>query len=85
MAAPSRVFYRKGNRWMAAAVHTTPELGWDPPRQVFQADFIDTPGRSYSVSPDGRRLLVVKHAGRDVRDRIQVVTNWTSLLPAGGG
>ena len=79
------VFYRKGNRWMAAAVHTTPELGWDPPRQVFQADFIDTPGRSYSVSPDGRRLLVVKHAGRDVRDRIQVVTNWTSLLPPAGG
>ena len=77
------LFYRKGNRWMAAAVRTTPELGWDPPRQVFQADFIDTPGRSYSVSPDGRRLLVVKHAGRDVRDRIQVVTNWTSLLPAG--
>jgi hypothetical protein len=79
------LFYRKGNRWMAAAVHTAPELGWDPPRQVFQADFIDTPGRSYCVSPDGRRLLVVKHAGRDVRDRIQVVTNWTSLLPPGAG
>jgi hypothetical protein len=80
------LFYRKGNRWMGAAVRTTPELEWDPPRQVFEAtDFIDTPGRSFSVSPDGRRLLVVKRAQRDVRDRIHVVTNWTSLLAAGGG
>jgi hypothetical protein len=71
---------------MGAAVRTTPELEWDPPRQVFEAtDFIDTPGRSFSVSPDGRRLLVVKRAQRDVRDRIHVVTNWTSLLAAGGG
>jgi hypothetical protein len=75
------LFYRRRNQWMAAAVRTAPELAWEPPRQVFQTDFLDTPGRSYSVSPDGQRLLVVKRAERDVRDRIQVVTNWTSLLP----
>jgi hypothetical protein len=34
------------------------------------------------VSPDGRRLLVVKRAVDDVRDRINVLTNWTSLMPA---
>jgi len=74
------LFYRKGNQWMASAVRTTPELSWDPPRPVFQTDFLDTPGRSYDVSPDGQRLLVVKRAEPDVRDRIHVITNWTSLL-----
>ena len=82
-SANGELFYRKGNRWMASAVHTTPGLDWDPPRQVFQTDYLDTPGRSYDVSPDGQRLLVVKRAEPDVRDRIHVITNWTSLLTAG--
>src|SRR5262249_24906645 len=56
------LFYRKGNRWFSTTVTTNPELHWDPPRQVFQTDFIDTPGLSYDVTPDGQRLLVVKRA-----------------------
>src|SRR5438093_9989188 len=32
----------------------------DPPRLVFDTDFIDTPGMSYDISADGQRLLVVK-------------------------
>jgi hypothetical protein len=49
---------------------------------VFQTDYLETPGRSYDVSPDGQRLLVVKRAEPDIRDRIHVITNWTSLLTA---
>jgi eukaryotic-like serine/threonine-protein kinase len=79
-SASGELFYRNGNRWMASAVRTSPGLGWDPPRQAFQTDYLDTPGRSYDVSPDGRRLLVVKRAEPDVRDRIHVITNWTALL-----
>jgi Tol biopolymer transport system component len=75
------LFYRKRNHWMSAAVRTSPDLNWDTPREVFQTDFIDTPGRSYAISPDGRRLLVVKRAQADVRDRVEIVTNWTSLVP----
>jgi Tol biopolymer transport system component len=74
------LFYRRGNQWMASRVSTTPELKWDPLGQVFQTDFLDTPGRSYDVSSDGKRLLVVKRAEPDIRDRIHVVTNWPALL-----
>ena len=74
------LFYRNGNRWMSSKIRTTPDLQWDPPQLAFQTDFIDTPGRSYAVSPDGKRLLVVKRAEPDVRDRINLVANWTEAL-----
>ena len=65
------LFYRVGRRWFATRVTTTPELRWDPdpPRVVFETDFVDTPGVSYDVSPDGQRLLVVKPAGPPVCTR----------------
>jgi hypothetical protein len=76
------LFYRNGNRWMSVRVRTQPDLQWDTPRLRFETDFVDTPGRSYDVSPDGRRLLVVKRATADVRHRIDVVVNWRQPPPA---
>ncbi|HSC29606.1 MAG TPA: protein kinase [Vicinamibacterales bacterium] len=73
------LFYRSGNRWMVAQVTTEPALKWEPPRLAFETDFIDTPGRSYAVSPDGQRLLVVKGADPDRTTAIQVLSNWTAI------
>jgi hypothetical protein len=70
------LFWRHGNRWMSVVVRTQPALSWDPPQFVFQTDFIDTEGRSYDVSSDGKRLLVVKRAEPYERSRIYLVTNW---------
>jgi len=74
------LFYRQGNRWMSSAVTLEPELAWEPPRLVFETDFIDTPGRSYDVSPDGRRLLVVKRTEEPTRTKLHVVHNWFDEL-----
>ena len=76
----NELFYRKGNRWFSTKIVTSPELRWDPPRQVFQTDFIDTPGLSYDVSPDGQRLLVVKRAEPDVQNKLHLITNWYQAL-----
>lgn len=65
---------------MSIKIRTEPDLQWDPPRLAFQTDFLDSPGRSYDVSPDGMRFLVVKLAEPDIRNRINLVVNWTSLL-----
>jgi hypothetical protein len=79
------LFYRNGNRWMSVKIRTQPDLQWDPPQLAFQTDdFIDTMGRSYDVSPDGKRLLVVKRAEEDVRNRIALVSNWTKALTKAG-
>ena len=77
------LFYRFGRRWFATRVTTQPELGWnpDPPRVVFETDFVDTPGVSYDVSPDGQRLLIVKPAGPPVvQSQISLIANWPGIV-----
>jgi serine/threonine protein kinase len=75
------LFYRNGNRWFSVTTRTAADLQWDPPRLRFETDFIDTPGRSYDVSADGKRLLVVKRTEPDIRNRIELLLNWTAALP----
>lgn len=75
------LFYRSGNRWFSVSIRTAPELQWGAPRLRFETDFIDTPGRSYDVSSDGKRLLVVKRAEPDISNRVELVLNWTAALP----
>jgi len=74
------LFYRKGDRWMSARMSLQPELSWEPPRLAFETDFIDTPGRSYDVTPDGRRLLVVKRSERETLAKIHLVSNWLDVF-----
>ena len=74
------LFYRNGNQWRASAITLEPELSWEPPRLVFETDFIDTPGRSYDVSADGQRLLVVKRAQEPIRTKLHVVVSWFQEL-----
>ena len=74
------LYYRNGNRWYMTRVTTTPEPRWDPPRLVFETEFIDTPGLSYDVTRDGQRLLVVKRSRPITQTRIEIVSNWIELL-----
>ncbi len=74
------LFYRRGNQWFSTRISLQPELSWEPPRLAFETDFIDTPGRSYDVSPDGERLLVVKRTREPIRTKIHIVHNWFDEL-----
>jgi dipeptidyl aminopeptidase/acylaminoacyl peptidase len=78
-----QIFYRNGRRWFAARVTSLdPQVQWEPPRQVFEADFLDTPGISYAVSPDGQRLFVVRSAREPVVSKLAFVQNWFEELKA---
>jgi hypothetical protein len=66
-------------------VVTSPELGWDPPHEVFDADFIDTPGMSYDISADGQRLLVVKRATSVSTNKVNLIVNWPEILRGNAG
>jgi Tol biopolymer transport system component len=74
------LFYRIGNRWMSVRIRTNPELKWDKPTLAFETDFVDTPGRSYDVSANGTRLLIVRRDTRDIVDRVNLVVNWVESL-----
>jgi serine/threonine-protein kinase len=78
--ANGELFYRQGNSWMATKPTFDPELSWQAPRLVFQTEFIDSWTRSYDVSPDGQRLLVVKRTREPVRTKLHIVHNWFDEL-----
>jgi hypothetical protein len=80
-AACDELFYRTGNQIFSVSTRTASGFDWDPSQLVFEVEgFIDTDGWSYDVSPDGQQLIVVKRERVLPRDRIRVVTDWTSVF-----
>jgi serine/threonine-protein kinase len=69
------LFFRTADRWMVTTVTTTPELAWDPPRQLFTTDFIDTPNSTWDVSPDGKYVFLFQRTTEHRRDRLHVLSN----------
>jgi serine/threonine-protein kinase len=77
--------YRKGDSVMAVNVDL--ENGRiDPPRALFAGQYPDNPGwtrpRSYDVSRDGERFLMIRRPAERPRPRIEVVLNWFEELRA---
>ena len=77
----SELFFRSGNRMMAAAVTTRPNLTVKPAGQLFEAAF-DTGAASrpaYDVTADGARFLMVT-GGESERPshELRVILGWTA-------
>ena len=70
------LFYRQGDTWMSVEIRTEPELTWSTPRVAFEADFVDTLGRSFDITSDGQRLYVIKQPKPPEGSRINLITNW---------
>jgi hypothetical protein len=67
------ILYRQGNRWFSTEVRLVPAFEWKQPREVLRTQFNDSPGMSWALSPDGRRILVVKRKEEPSRTSLQVV------------
>ena len=70
-----RLFYRSGQRILEVSVSISPELTLGELRVVFQGDFVNVPGRSFALSPDGRRVLVIEGGVGETR-RLRMVQGW---------
>ena len=69
-------------RLMSLRVTTRPTFSIRSPTKVLDNVPVVTPGRSYDVSPDGKRFLVLKDApgaSQSIR-QLEVVLNWTEDL-----
>ena len=84
------LFYRSGDKMMAAAVETKPTFAPAKPGLLFEAHY--EPGfytflANYDVSPDGQRFLMIKGSEQESAAQITVVLNWFEDLkrrvPAG--
>ena len=79
----NELVYRNGNRWFSAQVRFSPVFDWDPPRMILQTQFNDSPGPSFGLSPDGKRILVVKRSRELPRNTLRVVHGWLADLSPG--
>jgi hypothetical protein len=84
------LFYRQGDAMMSVDVKTTPTFVVGKPRRLFERRFERSGGvfANYDVTPDGRRLLLIKgSAPQEGATQINVVLNWVDelkrLTPAG--
>jgi serine/threonine protein kinase/Tol biopolymer transport system component len=73
------IFYRNGTRWMVVAVKTGETFTAAPPRLLFSGPYVNVPGPSYDVGPDGRFVLIEGPPEATVT-RFNVVLNWFEEL-----
>jgi len=78
------LFYRSGDAMMAVAIETKPSFKAGVPQKLFPDTYYSTVGHNYDVSPDGKRLLMVKGANTASKSgmlqRINIVVNWFEEL-----
>jgi serine/threonine-protein kinase len=72
--------YRIGTKWMAVPVQTAPEFTAGAARQLFEGPYLNIPGVSYDVAPDGRFLLIQPAEPEAEPTQINVVLNWFDEL-----
>lgn len=87
------LFYRGGDKMMAAAIETKPVFAASKPKLLFEGhyergilSFSFQP--NYDVSPDGQRFLMIKASEQEsMATQLNVVLNWSDevrqLAPAG--
>jgi len=86
--ADKEIVYRSGTVWMSVPIALEPEFQRDPPRRLFEGGYLNVPGPSFDISPDGSRFLLIRPIETQTSvTEIQIVFNWFEelkrLCPAG--
>jgi Tol biopolymer transport system component len=71
----SRLYYRSGQRIMFVRVDRGPPLSVGTPELFWEGDFVNVGGRSYDITADDRRALVID-GGVGTTTRLRVVQGW---------
>jgi serine/threonine protein kinase len=72
------LFYRRGDEMIAIDIAAGPPIHLGPARRLFTRPYNLTNGYwpNYDVTPDGRRLLMIRGSAQEVPTRVNVVLNW---------
>ncbi len=71
------LFYRWGTKIYVVDVTLGPEFSAGTPRVLFEGPYINIPGWSYDVSPDGERFLVIENENfLKSNSELVVITNF---------
>jgi len=82
-----QIIYRNRQQWFAVDVTTRSGFHASQPRLLFSGPYLNVPGWSHDIAPDGRRQLLLLGPRGETSSRLVAVTNWLSevrrLAPAG--
>jgi dipeptidyl aminopeptidase/acylaminoacyl peptidase len=76
----NQIVFRNRQQWFAVDVTTRAGFQASRPRLLFSGPYLNVPGWSHDVSPDGRRQLLLLGPREETADRLVGVTNWFSEL-----
>ena len=78
------LFYRHGDDVIAVDIGTGPPIGVGKARRVSSKPYNRSNGYwpNYDVTPDGRRLLMVRGTAQEAPSRVNVVLNWRNAAGA---
>jgi serine/threonine-protein kinase len=75
------LYYRNGDTWLEVPISFDPNFSMGTPRVVLEGPYINVPGRSYDLSADGSKFLVILDEGTEEFSRhVEVVLNWFDEL-----
>jgi serine/threonine-protein kinase len=76
------LFYRRGDEVIAVDIKTGPPIEVGRDRRVFARAYNRSNGYwpNYDVTPDGRRLLMIRGTAREAPTRVNVVLNWLDAV-----
>jgi serine/threonine-protein kinase len=74
------IFYLIGQKVMAVEVETQPAFQAGTPRLLFEGSHEVQIMRSYDVTPDGQRFVMIQPGARTLPTQLNVVLNWFEEL-----
>ncbi len=75
------LFYRNVLTWMSVAVQTHPELRAEAPKVMFEGPYLNVPGVSHDVAPDGQHFIMIEENQKQTpTTQLNVVLNWFEEL-----
>jgi serine/threonine protein kinase/Tol biopolymer transport system component len=72
------LFYRNGDRVMAAAVSLGQTFAVGPPRELFRGAYDASSETSYDVAPDGQHFLMIRREQSSAPAHLNVVLDWST-------
>jgi Tol biopolymer transport system component len=71
-----KIIYRNRQQFLGVDVSTKNGFQVSRPRVLFEGPYLNVPGWSHAIAPDGRRHLVLVSSQEQSTNRLVVVTNW---------
>jgi Tol biopolymer transport system component len=71
-----QIVYRNRQQWFGVDVSTTNGFHASRPKLLFTGPYLNVPGWSHDISPDGRRQLLLLGPREETSGHLMAVTNW---------